>query len=1264
MTIRPTSRLARLCAVTAALAMSGLGVSATVPGLVPQAVAAVAANVALASAGATVTASGSEVPNKWQPSAVIDGGSSGDSRWSSNYSDQAWIAVQLAQPTTIDHVTIRWEAACAAKYHLEVSQDGQSWTRATDTITPTCGTKDTQTLKAEVAAQQWKHVKMQAEGRTLIDGNYYGVSLYELEVWNGPAPVPTTSSIKLVPLPANLTDNSTTQQPFTLKPNSRVVVTGAQGGPAAKILAAELSAATGYSIQVVNGATPTADDVVLATGAVDISTGRTEEAYSLTTSSTGAVITANTEKGMFYGTRTLKQLFPAAIESPTALSQNWTAPAVAITDAPRFEYRSLMIDPTRSFLEVDEVKKIIDEISDLKLSSLHMHLADDQGWRIEITNEGREAGDSIDYTKLTEISGKTAMNMHDRAPANELGRTGYYTQAQYRDLVAYAATKHITVIPEIDLPGHTNAALHAIPELNTTGSSHAGTAEEPTAPANGTGDVGYSYLDPNSPATDAFIKHVLKQLASMTTGPYLHVGGDESHKFVERYGHTAFNQFVAKIGGYVKETGKNRIGWNEIASGTLEKGDGVQYWHGDTNNVRRAVTQEGAKVLMSKGNAAYLDQKYSPKTPIALDWACKGDCDVRHYYDWDPAKVIPDVTDASILGPEGPLWSETQRGGDETEFLMWGRLASHAEIGWSEQADRDVEDFVGRLSAQGARWNFENTNFYDSPQVTWGAELAGTAGLTLATGAEATVPVGALAAPGTKTDGSTISVDSVNDADGTSASAVPAGSKVTIDWGDGSATTEATISAKTPRDAYNAAGLYTLAGTHRYATAGDFKVTLSFAGKTVTTQAHVADGATSTPLPTPWDSSVQAAAEVPDTDFAVGDRVPMNITGFPPNTYVTIKIGDTLLGTFRTDAKGERTGQYVNIPGSVYSGQDQDLTFTAGDRVVTKKVNVTGGLVPLENRLPSTSLTLVAYDSQETAGETPPNGLATAAIDGNPTTFWHTKWQGGSDPFPHYITLGLPQDKTCKVTGFEYQGRAGNANTRVKDYELLVSMDGQEWTLVNSGALKNSDVPQAVNFPADKHQTAKFVKMLQKNSHNGDAFGGAAEIRVGAVCSDGTPEPSPTPTTSPSVEPTTAPTTEPTTAPTTQPEPEGSKPAYVSKVDSGALGTVLKGDWDGDGTVTYAVRVGTRVVFYNENRTDAPVYASVSLGRAADELLVGDWDNDGKDTLALRRGTTVLAQTRLTSSATTKVMVEGITAGSKLSVHKESGKADVIVVVK
>ncbi|WP_194949892.1 family 20 glycosylhydrolase, partial [Actinomyces trachealis] len=1152
MKIRPTSRLARFCAVTAALAMSGLGVSATVPGLVPQAAAAEAANVALASAGATVTASGTEVAGKWQPGAAIDGSASKDSRWSSEHSDHAWIAVQLAQSTTIDHVTIRWEEACAAKYHLEVSNDGQAWTRATDTISPTCGSKDVQTLKAEVASQQWKYVKMQAEARTFVAGGYWGVSLYELEVWNGAETVPVPSNVNLLPLPVNLTDNSATQQPFTLKPTSRVVVTGAQGGPAAKILAAELSAATGYSIQVAEGGTPTADDVVLATGAVEINTGRAEEAYSLTTSSTGAVITANTEKGMFYGTRTLKQLFPAAIESPTAVSQAWVAPAVAVTDAPRYEYRSLMLDPARSFLTVEEVKKIIDEISDLKMSSLHLHLADDQGWRIEITNEGREAGDTIDYTKLTEISGKTAMNMHDHAPANELGRTGYYTQAQYRDLVAHASAKHVTVIPEIDLPGHTNAALHAIPELNTAGSSHPGTAEEPTAPANGTGAVGYSYLDPNSPAADAFIKHVLKQVADMTTGPYIHVGGDESHSFVERYGVNAFNQYVAKIGGFLKETGKHRIGWNEIASSTLENGDGVQYWVGNTANVRRAVAQEGAKVLMSKGNAAYLDQKYTPKTPIALNWACSGDCDVRHYYDWDPATVIPGVTDANILGPEGPLWSETQRGADQTEFLMWGRLASHAEIGWSEQADRNVDDFVGRLAAQGARWNFENSNFYDSPQVTWGFDLAGTAGLTLATGAEATVPVGVLAAPGTKTDGGSISVDSVNDADGASASAVPAGSKVTINWGDGSAPTEATISARTPRDAYNAAGLYTLAGTHRYATAGDFDVTLTFAGKTVTTKAHVVDGASSTPLPPSWDSSVQAAADVPDTDFAVGDRVPMGITGFPPNSFVTIKIGDTLLGTFRTDANGERTGQFVNIPATVTSGQGQDLTFTAGDRVVTIKVNVTGGRVALDNPLPTGSLTLADYDSEEKTGETAPNGLASSAIDGNPATFWHTKWQGGADSFPHYISLGLPQDKTCKVTGFEYTGRAGNPNTRVKDYELQVSVDGQKWTTVHTDTLANHDVPQAVNLPADKQQTAKFVKMVQKNSHNGDAFGGAAEIRVGAICTEGTPTPTPTPA------PTSTPEPVPTGTGVPVPEPVV-MPAYVAKVQASSSGLVLKG---------------------------------------------------------------------------------------------------------
>ena len=292
-------------------------------------------------------------------------------------------------------------------------------------------------------------------------------------------------------------------------------------------------------------------------------------------------------------------------------------------------------------------------------------------------------------------------------------------------------------------------------------------------------------------------------------------------------------------------------------------------------------------------------------------------------------------------------------------------------------------------------------------------------------------------------------------------------------------------------------------------------------------------------------------------------------------------------------------------------------------------------------------------------GETRPNGPAAAAIDGDPATFWHTKWQGGSDPFPHHITLGLPAGKTCKVTGFEYAGRRGNTNTRAKDYTLSVSTDSRQWTEVASGRLENTDAPQAVNLPADKVTEARFVKMTQLSSQNGDAFGGAAEIRVGALCTEAgaTPSASPSPSAGPTVSPSVSPSAGPGGV------PEGTKPAYVSAVESAGTGSVLVGDWDGDGDLNWAVRVGSRVVFYVDNVVDAPVYAVVSLGRASDEVLVGDWDGDGADTLALRRGATVLLQRRLGSAATERAKVEGLTASSVVRVLRRTppGRDEVVV---
>lgn len=1271
-------RLARAAALLGATALVATGLAATAPTqalpATPQAVAAEPAatghNVALASAGADVTSSGTELTDRWLADKAIDGVASGDSRWSSNYSDQAWLAVHLARPTTIDHVTVKWEAACAAAYHLEVSKDGQTWQRASETIRPTCATTDTQTLSAAQASEQWSYVKMQAEERTPINNTKYGVSLYELEVWDDPQaadPPQASPGLHLVPLPVSLTDNSVTQAPFTLSAESRIVLDGATASAAhgvADILATELRASTGYPLEVVSSATPGAHDVVLRDGEVPGQTG--DEAYALTTADTGAVVTATSAHGFFNGTRTLLQLLPAAAASPTALSTTWAAPAVSIADAPRYEYRAVMIDPARSFITVDEVKKIIDEVSNLKMSYVHFHVADDQGWRVEITNEGREAGDTIDYTRLTEVSGRTAMNAHDRQASQELGRTGYYTQAEFRDIVAYASSRFVTMVPEVDLPGHTNAALHAVPELNTAGSSHPGTPEEPTAPANGTGNVGYSYLDPNSEVSFTFMRHVLGQLADMTTGRFLHIGGDEPHSMLSRYGQATYNATLSRILQTVRDTGKSPIGWSEAAATTMQAGDGIQYWVGDKTTVARAVNQEGAKVVVSNGATSYIDQKYHSSTPIGLTWACSGTCDVRQYYQWDPASIIPGVGDSGILGNEAALWSETVRGGDQNEFLMWGRAAAHAEIGWTPQARRDVDDFVGRLSGIGPRWTMEGTNFYDTAQVTWEADLAATAGLSVRPGQEVTVPVGVLAAPGTVADSTTVSPDSTADADGVSASRLSPGSTVSVNWGDGTEPTTATVTTDRPRDPYYASGLYRLLGSHTYAAAGDYTLTLILGERTATTTVHVADDATNPSLPQPWDPSVTPQAQVPVTDLAVGGRYAMGVTGFAPGSYVDITVGETRLEQFRMDATGARTGQWVNAPASLVSGP-QTLRFAQGDRHVDVAVNVTGGRVALENPLPAGSLTLTEADSEERTGETPPNGPATAAIDGDPSTFWHTQWQGGSPGFPHHITLGLPQGQTCRVTGFEYTGRSGNQNSRAKDYRLEVSENGQDWSVVHEGSLADTDAPQAVNLDPSQVRQAAYVRMVQLSSQAGNAFGGAAEIRVGATCSasptpEPTPSPSPepgpspepTPQPSPSPEPTPQPTPspEPSPGPTPGPSPEPEQPAFVSAMVRLDRGTAFLGDWDGDGTKSWAVRVGSRTVFYNENAVAATPAGSVSLGRATDRAYVGDWDGDGRDTLALVRGTTAFYQTSLTSTETTS----GQVPAGELVVVREGGR--------
>lgn len=392
--------------------------------------------------------------------------------------------------------------------------------------------------------------------------------------------------------------------------------------------------------------------------------------------------------GIFYGLQTLRQLLPPAFEYEALRPRSRNAtpvqiPVVRIADAPRFEWRGAMLDVSRHFLEVHEVKRYIDLMALHKLNRLHLHLADDQGWRIEIKSWSRLAT----HGGSTEVGG---------------GPGGYYTQEQYTDIVRYAAERFITIVPEIDMPGHTNAALASYAELNCDGVAR---------PLYTGIEVGFSALCVEKDVTYRFIDDVVREIAALTPGPYFHAGGDE----VKTLTPEQYAGFIDRTHAIVAKHGKQMIGWDEIAPTKAAGSSIIQHWRPKTTP-EEAVTR-GAKVIMSIANKAYIDMKYDADTPIGLTWA--GTVSVRTSYEWDPGAAAAGVPEAAVLGVEGPLWAETITNINDYEYLAFPRLAALAEAGWTPQAARTWDDFRIRLGAQGLRWTALGMNFYRSPEIPW-----------------------------------------------------------------------------------------------------------------------------------------------------------------------------------------------------------------------------------------------------------------------------------------------------------------------------------------------------------------------------------------------------------------------------------------------------------------------------------------------------------------------------------------------------------------
>ena len=466
----------------------------------------------------------------------------------------------------------------------------------------------------------------------------------------------------------------------------------------ANSLANMLKPATGFTMPVSEG--KAGDGVIFISIKTD--TGLGNEGYELSIHEKAIQLTANTAAGLFMGTQTLRQLLPAKIENTLKQEGPWEIATGTIRDTPVYPWRGSMLDVARHFFTMDEVKAYIDYISLYKMNVLHLHLSDDQGWRIEIKS----------WPKLTEHGGKTEVG---GAPG------GFYTQEQYKELVQYAKDRFITIVPEIDLPGHTNAALASYGELNgginvpkegriEVSSGQIVGKDRPTELYTGTA-VGFSTLSLKKEATMRFLNDVIRELSEITPGPYIHIGGDEAHVTKKE----DYIEFVGKFAEIVKKNNKIMIGWEEIAQGDIDSASVAQHWANEKYPIM--ASEKGAQLIMSPSKKVYLDMQYDSTSKLGLHWAAY--IEVKDAYDWEPSTHVDGVDKTKILGVEAPLWSETIADLNDIEYLLFPRLPGIAEVAWTPVDARNWDDYKVRLGNQAKRFKALGIDYYPSKQVPW-----------------------------------------------------------------------------------------------------------------------------------------------------------------------------------------------------------------------------------------------------------------------------------------------------------------------------------------------------------------------------------------------------------------------------------------------------------------------------------------------------------------------------------------------------------------
>lgn len=383
-------------------------------------------------------------------------------------------------------------------------------------------------------------------------------------------------------------------------------------------------------------------------------------------------ISANTDAGLFYGVQTLRQLLPASG------ADAYTLPLVVIEDTPQYPWRGAMLDVARSFLPVDYLKAHIDRMALFKLNKLHLHLSDDQGWRVEIKQ----------YPRLAEIGGASAVKG---------GRSGVYTQAQLKDLVAYAAARNVDLIPEIDLPGHTQAALASYNDLACDDVTN-------LSPYSGV-EVGFSKLCLTEPdVIYPWVRNVLQELVDIFPSEYIHIGGDEIKD-------PLYGEFIARAAAIVDELGRTPVAWEEASVAETRPDMLLQLWN-DNYDIQPAL-ERGHRLVLSPCSYTYFDHGNYAGQPDTYVWCRKEGVPLDRAYSLNPEDY------SQVVGVEAAMWSELVHDNATADNRLWPRMAATAEVAWTRRDNRNFDQFVTRMNHLKPHLDALGVNYYAEPKLGW-----------------------------------------------------------------------------------------------------------------------------------------------------------------------------------------------------------------------------------------------------------------------------------------------------------------------------------------------------------------------------------------------------------------------------------------------------------------------------------------------------------------------------------------------------------------